>query len=42
MALPEGDTFYWVATESHRARAMRQWLDEHRQVPKDWIRATGY
>lgn len=42
MARPEGDTFYWIATESHRARAMRQWLDEHRQVPKDWVRATGY
>ncbi|WP_426664360.1 siderophore-interacting protein [Rhodanobacter aciditrophus] len=42
-ALPgvEGDSFYWIAAESGRARAMRQWLDQ-RGVPKDWIRATGY
>jgi len=37
-----GDTFYWIAAESRRARAMRQWLGEQRGVPKDWIRATGY
>lgn len=42
MTIPAGDSFYWIATESRRARAMRQWLDEHRQVPKEWIRATGY
>ena len=36
-----GDTFHWIATESRRARAMRQWLDQ-RGVPKDWIKATGY
>jgi len=36
-----GDTFYWIAAESGRARAMRQWLDQ-RGVPKDWIKATGY
>lgn len=36
-----GDTFHWIATESRRARAMRQWLDQ-RSVPKDWIKATGY
>jgi NADPH-dependent ferric siderophore reductase len=35
------DTFYWIAAESARARAMRQWLDQQ-GVPKDWIRATGY
>jgi NADPH-dependent ferric siderophore reductase len=42
-ALPadRGDTFYWIATESARARAMRQWL-EQQGVPRDWIRATGY
>ena len=38
---PPGDTFYWIATESRRARAMRQWLDQ-RGVPKDWIKASGY
>lgn len=37
----QGDTFYWIAAESARARAMRQWLDQQ-GVPKDWIRATGY
>lgn len=37
----EGDSFHWIAAESNRARAMRQWL-EQRGVPKDWIKATGY
>ena len=36
-----GDSYHWIAAESFRARAMRQWL-EQRGVPKDWIRATGY
>lgn len=39
---PEGDVFYWIACESGRARLMRKFLEGHRQVPKDWIRATGY
>ncbi|KRG78740.1 iron utilization protein [Stenotrophomonas ginsengisoli] len=39
---PEGDVFYWVACESRRARQMRQFIEGHMQVPKDWIRATGY
>jgi len=37
----EGDSFYWIAAESGRARTMRQGLDQ-RGVPKDWIKATGY
>ncbi|MGC1548812.1 MAG: siderophore-interacting protein, partial [Rhodanobacter sp.] len=37
-----GDTFYWIATESRRARGMRLWLSQERQVPKDWLRAKGY
>jgi NADPH-dependent ferric siderophore reductase len=37
-----GDTFYWIAAESRRARAMRKYLAEERGVPKEWIRATGY
>lgn len=43
-ALPDlaGDTFYWIAAESRRARGMRQWLDQERGVPKDWIKASGY
>ena len=39
---PEGDVFYWIACESRRARMMRKFLEEHRQVPRQWIRATGY
>lgn len=39
---PEGDVFYWIATESRRARRMRQFLESHLQVPRDWIRSTGY
>ena len=39
---PEGDVFYWIACESGRARLMRKFLEGHRQVPKEWIRATGY
>ena len=37
-----GDTFYWIAAESRRVRAMRRYLAEERGVPKEWIRATGY
>jgi NADPH-dependent ferric siderophore reductase len=37
-----GDTFYWIAAESRRARGMRKYLAEERGVPKEWIRATGY
>jgi NADPH-dependent ferric siderophore reductase len=37
-----GDTFYWIATESRRARAMRLFLTNERGIPNDWIRATGY
>jgi NADPH-dependent ferric siderophore reductase len=42
--LPErpGDTFYWIAAESHRVRTMRKYLAEERGVQKEWIRATGY
>lgn len=42
--LPElnGDAFYWIAAESRRARNMRRYLLEERNVPKEWIRATGY
>ena len=39
---PQGDTFWWIACESARARRMRISLAEQRNVPKDWIRATGY
>jgi NADPH-dependent ferric siderophore reductase len=39
---PAGDTFYWIAAESRRVRAMHRWLVEERGVSKEWIRATGY
>jgi NADPH-dependent ferric siderophore reductase len=42
LPVPPGDTFYWIATESRRARAMRIWLGQERNAPKDWIKATGY
>ncbi|WP_243039768.1 siderophore-interacting protein [Dyella sedimenti] len=42
--LPElpGDSFWWIAAESGRARRMRQYLNEALGVPKEWVRATGY
>lgn len=39
---PSGDSFWWIATESGRARRMRQYLTDDRGIPKDWLRATGY
>ncbi|KAF1014221.1 MAG: NADPH-dependent ferric-chelate reductase [Stenotrophomonas maltophilia] len=39
---PEGDVFYWIATESRRARMMRKFIEGHLGVPRDWIRSTGY
>jgi NADPH-dependent ferric siderophore reductase len=39
---PDGDAFYWIAAESRRARMMRKFIEGHLQVPKEWIRATGY
>lgn len=39
---PKGDTFWWIATESKRARAMRQTVSQERGVPKEWLKATGY
>ena len=40
-ALPPGETFYWIAAESERARRIRMHLSE-RGVPKDCLKATGY
>jgi len=39
---PDGDAYYWIALESRRARMMRKFVEGHLQVPRDWIRATGY
>lgn len=42
LPIPEGDTFWWVATESKRARELRSLLVEKRGIDKDWVKATGY
>lgn len=42
LPIPAGDTFYWIATESQRARHLRQYLSDERGVPKDWLKASGY
>ncbi len=36
------DSFFWVATESHAARAIRRHLRDERGIDKDWIKAAGY
>lgn len=42
LPIPHGDTFWWVATESKRARELRSLLVETRGIDKDWVKATGY
>lgn len=42
LPIPSGDTFWWVATESKRARALRSLLVETRGIDKEWVKATGY
>ena len=42
LPIPEGDTFWWVATESKRARMLRSLLVEHRSIDRDRVKATGY
>jgi len=42
LPVPAGNTFWWIACESRHARTMRQFLENERQVAKEWIRATGY
>lgn len=42
LPIPEGDTFWWVATESKRARELRSLLGEKPGINKDWVKATGY
>lgn len=42
LPIPHGDTFWWVATESKRARALRSLLVEQRGIDKEWVKATGY
>jgi len=40
--LPDGDTFFWIAAESHRARMMRKFIEGQFGVPQASVRATGY
>ncbi|HEY0333320.1 MAG TPA: siderophore-interacting protein [Stenotrophomonas sp.] len=40
--LPDGDTFYWIATESRRARMMRKFIEGQWGVPHESVRASGY
>jgi len=42
LPIPQGDTFWWVATESKRARQLRSLLVEQRGIDKDWVKTTGY
>jgi NADPH-dependent ferric siderophore reductase len=42
LPMPHGDTFWWVATDSRRARQLRSLLVEARGIDKDWVKATGY
>jgi NADPH-dependent ferric siderophore reductase len=42
LPIPQGDTFWWVATESKRTRALRSLLVEQRGIDKDRVKATGY
>lgn len=39
---PPGDSYYWIATESRRARTLRNHLIDERGIDKDWVKATGY
>ena len=42
LRFPEENCFFWVATESQSARAIRRYLSGERGVSKRWIKATGY
>jgi NADPH-dependent ferric siderophore reductase len=42
LPLPPGQCFFWVAVESHSARAIRNYLRNERGIDKRWIKAAGY
>ncbi|HEY4145600.1 siderophore-interacting protein [Pinirhizobacter sp.] len=42
LPLPDGDVFWWIATESRRARLIRQALVARDGVNAEWVKATGY
>jgi NADPH-dependent ferric siderophore reductase len=39
---PPGDGFVWIAAEAGVARALRNYLIQDRQHPREWIKAAGY
>ena len=40
--LPPGRCFFWVASETRAARAIRRHLRQERGIAKQWIKAAGY
>ncbi len=40
--LPQGEGFVWIAAEAAVARALRNYLIQDRQHPREWIKAAGY
>jgi NADPH-dependent ferric siderophore reductase len=42
LPFPTGQCFFWVAVESHSARAIRAYLRNERGIDKQWIKAAGY
>jgi NADPH-dependent ferric siderophore reductase len=37
-----GKPYFWVATETHAARAIRRYLTTERGIDRSWIKAAGY
>lgn len=42
VVMPTGDCYVWVAAESRRAQAIRDYLVDERGHPAAWLKATGY
>ncbi|HEY0212953.1 MAG TPA: SIP domain-containing protein [Paenirhodobacter sp.] len=42
LTLPAGRGFIWVAAEAGVARAVRDYLRDVRQHPREWLKAAGY
>jgi NADPH-dependent ferric siderophore reductase len=42
LPFPTGRCFFWVAAESHSARAIRGYLRNERGIDNKWIKAAGY
>jgi NADPH-dependent ferric siderophore reductase len=39
---PSGEGFVWIAAEARIARALRTYVTEERQHPREWLKAAGY